>query len=345
MRPVFDGHNDTLLRLWRHDRSGGQFINGGHGHIDLPKAKAGGFVGGLFATFVPPGNASVTAANTASDGTVTAPAVGAISQEEAMRVTMGQLAVAYRLERMGAVAICRTMDDIERARAGEKLAMVLHSEGAEAIGPDLDELEVLYAAGLRSLGLVWSRPTIFAHGVPFRFPSSPDIGHGLTDLGVALVKACNELGIMVDVSHLNEKGFWDVARVSRAPLVATHSNAHAICPVSRNLTDAQLDAVRDTGGVVGLNFATFFLRPDGKRTTDTPLSVMIRQLEHLLKKLGPDGVALGSDFDGALVPQDLGNAAGLPRLIDAMEAAGFGSRIIDNITHKNWLRVLSQTWR
>ena len=208
MTPVFDGHNDTLLRLWRHDRSGEQFINGGQGHIDLPKAKAGGLIGGLFATFVPPGNTSVTAANTARDGTVTAPAGGELSQEEAFRVTLGELAVAYRLERQGAVAICRSMDDIERARGNGTLAMVLHAEGAEAIGPDLDELEVLYAAGLRSLGLVWSRPTIFGHGVPFRFPSSPDIGPGLTDLGIALVKACNELGIVVDVSHLNEKGFW-----------------------------------------------------------------------------------------------------------------------------------------
>ena len=126
------------------------------------------------------------------------------------------------------------------------LAAVLHIEGAEAIDPELDALEVLHAAGLRSLGPVWSRPNLFGHGVPFRFPSSPDTGPGLTDAGKALVRACNELRLMLDLSHLNEAGFWDVAALSQAPLVASHSNAHALCPCSRNLTDKQLDAIRAT---------------------------------------------------------------------------------------------------
>ena len=108
--------------------------------------------------------------------------------------------------------------------------MVLHLEGAEAIDGDLNFLEVLYAAGLRSLGPVWSRNNIFGHGVPFKFPASPDLGDGLTAAGEKLVSACNEMKILVDLSHITEKGFWDVARLSKAPLVATHSNAHALCP-------------------------------------------------------------------------------------------------------------------
>ncbi|MEY8840506.1 dipeptidase, partial [Cribrihabitans sp. XS_ASV171] len=118
-----------------------------------------------------------------------------------------------------------------------RMAAIFHIEGAEAIDPDLHMLDVFHAAGLRSLGPVWSRPTLYGHGVPFRFPSGPDTGAGLTDLGLRLVRRCNELGIMLDLSHLNEAGFWDVARQSSAPLVASHSNAHAICPHSRNLTD------------------------------------------------------------------------------------------------------------
>src|SRR5919202_1128991 len=127
---------------------------------------------------------------------------------------------------------------------------------------ELDALEVFYQAGLRSLGPVWSRPTAFGHGVPFAFPRSPDTGAGLTDAGKELVRACNRLGIMIDLSHLNEQGFWDVAGLSDAPLVATHSNAHALCPSTRNLTDEQLGAIAGSGGLVGVNFAVSFLRED-----------------------------------------------------------------------------------
>jgi membrane dipeptidase len=132
------------------------------------------------------------------------------------------------------------------------LAPVMHIEGAEAIDPNFEVLDVLYEAGLRSLGPVWSRSNAFGHGVPFLCPSSPDTGPGLTDLGKELIEACNRLGILIDLSHLNERGFWDVAAISNAPLVATHSNAHALSPHSRNLTDKQLTAIGETGGMVGV---------------------------------------------------------------------------------------------
>jgi membrane dipeptidase len=342
----FDGHNDVLLRLWRKDKSGLSFLEGGaDGHVDLPKARRGGLLGGLFATFVT--DTEKSAAERAAETEQNVAAIAEMRHERALSVTLQQIAIALRIERAsaGEVRIARSVPDILSAHADRAFAMVLHLEGAEAIGPDLDELEVLHAAGVRSLGIVWSRPTIFGYGVPFRFPSSPDIGEGLTDRGVALVKACNRLGMMVDVSHLNEKGFWDVVRVSDAPIVATHSNAHVLCPVSRNLTDAQMDAIRDSEGVVGLNFATFFLREDGRRTADTPLSVMTRHLDHMLEKLGPRGVALGSDFDGALVPAAIGDAAGLPNLATAMEKAGYGADLIDAITYRNWLDLLARTLR
>ena len=116
-------------------------------------------------------------------------------------------------------------------------SIVLHFEDAAAIEAGLSNLGDYYATGLRSLGLVWSRPTLYAEGVPFKFPHSPDTGPGLTDTGRALVQACNQLGILIDLSHLNEKGFWDVARITDAPLVATHSNAWNLCQLPRNLID------------------------------------------------------------------------------------------------------------
>jgi membrane dipeptidase len=191
---------------------------------------------------------------------------------------------------------------------------------------------------------VWSRANDFAEGVPFRFPSSPDTGPGLTGAGRELVRACNRLGILVDLSHLNEAGFWDVAALSEAPLVATHSNAHALCPASRNLTDAQLDAIRDSNGVAGVNFAVTFLREDGRLVPDTPIAEIVRHIDYFAERMGIDHVAFGSDFDGAEIPAELDGVAGLPKLVAALGAAGYSEESVAKITHGNWLRVLRETW-
>jgi membrane dipeptidase len=161
---------------------------------------------------------------------------------------------------------------------------------------------------------------------------------------MALVRACNALKVVVDLSHLNEAGFWDVARLSDAPLVATHCNAHAVTPHARNLTDKQLDAIRDSGGLVGLNFATCFLREDGRMTADTGMDVMARHLDHLIGRLGEDHVGLGSDFDGAIVPGELTDAAGLPRLLAHLSAHGYDRALLEKIAWRNWLAVLERSW-
>jgi membrane dipeptidase len=180
--------------------------------------------------------------------------------------------------------------------------------------------------------------------VPFRFPSTGDTGPGLTTAGKELVRRCNELGILVDLSHLNEAGFWDIAKTSSAPLVATHSNVNALCASSRNLTDAQLDAIGSSGGVVGINFAVSFLREDGHNDADTPLSEIVRHATYIAERIGVDHVAFGSDFDGALVSEHLDGIAGLPRLVDEFRSAGWGEDAIADLTHRNWQRVLRETW-
>lgn len=343
---VFDGHNDVLLKLYR---AGGvaaaeSFVTGCPGAIDVPQAKAGGFGGGFFAVYVPsPTDLAVKFEEmTKPEYQLVLP--DAIDWEDAFPVVMAQSAILFEMERLGALKICRSVADIRAAMAAGLMAAIFHIEGAEAIDPDLHTLDVLYQAGLRSLGPVWSRPTIFGEGVPFRFPSSPDTGGGLTDAGLRLVKRCNALGIMLDLSHLNEAGFWDVARHSDAPLVATHSNAHAICPHSRNLTDKQLAAIRESDGMVGLNFAVAFLRDDGKMLADVPLTQMLRHIDHLIAQVGEDRVGLGSDYDGAVVPEDLTSCAGLPALRAAMEQHGYGKALIAKLCHENWLRVLEKTW-
>jgi membrane dipeptidase len=269
----------------------------------------------------------------------------AVGWSDAVRTAASQTAHLMALGRMGAVTLCRTVPEIEKAMENGELAAVMHMEGAEAIDAEFHMLALFHAAGLRSLGPVWSRPTIFGHGVPMRFPGDPDTGPGLTDTGKALVRACNDLRILIDLSHLNEKGFDDVAALSSAPLVATHSNAHALCPSSRNLTDRQLSVIRDSDGLVGLNFAAVFLREDGRMRADFGIEVMLRHLDHLLDKLGETCVALGSDFDGAVVSSEIGDVAGLTHLRTAMRAHGYDEPLMEQLCHGNWLRVLGATLR
>jgi membrane dipeptidase len=244
----------------------------------------------------------------------------------------------------GAIQVVRNVQELVDCLQGGVLAVLLHFEGAEAIDPKLHNLEAFYERGLRSVGIVWSRPNAFGWGVPFKFPSSPDIGPGLTGAGKELVRACNELGILLDLSHLNEQGFWDVARLSKAPLVATHSCAHALVPTSRNLTDEQLAAIGDSNGVVGVNFEIHFLASDGGLQGDVPLAALVRHIDHIAQRIGIDHVAFGSDFDGATVPKEMGDVTGLPRLVGALRDHGFDDDALRKVTHENWIRVLRDTW-
>jgi membrane dipeptidase len=336
--PIFDGHNDTLLRLFA-SKQNDSFFNSTQGHIDLARARAGGFAGGFFAVFVP----SEPDEQPANDDDLPERLPFAYALETALAMT----ALLFRIEAQsaGQVRVARTVDDIEHGIRTNTLSAILHFEGADAIDPEFHTLEVLYRAGLRSLGIVWSRPNAFGWGVPFRFPHDPDIGPGLTEAGHELVRICNRLGIMIDLSHLNEAGFWDVARLSSAPLVATHSNAYALCPSPRNLTDRQLDAIRESDGMVGVNFHVGFLRRDGRRDAATPLDAVAEHVIYLVERLGIDRVGFGSDFDGALMPHELGDVAGLPRLLETLRRHGFDEASLRKLAHENWVRVLKKTWR
>jgi membrane dipeptidase len=349
--PVFDGHNDTLLSLYRGTRGSGVrfFDRSSKGHIDLPRAREGGFGGGFFAIFVPPEgeHKPVDKQQFATADGFEVPLPAPLDRAYAQRVAMAMAASLFRIEAEsdGQVKVVRTAGELAGCLSDGVLAAIMHFEGAEAIDPELNALSVFHQAGLRSIGPVWSRPTIFAHGVPFKFPGAPDTGAGLTDLGRELVRACNHLGIMIDLSHLNERGFWDIAALSDAPLVATHSNAHALSPSTRNLTDKQLDAIKESDGMVGLNFHVGFLRADGADDADTRLDVMVRQIDYLAERLGIDRVGLGSDFDGATMPREIGDVAGLPRLLAALREHGYDDASLRKIAHENWVRVLRKTWR
>ena len=347
--PIIDGHNDTILELYNNGAGGSRsfFEESANGHIDLPRARKGGLGGGFFALYTPASAGVADPADTSNADAQTSPRMGPVDHAAALDYTMGMAALLFQLERQadGELAIVRTADELERCLADGTLAVIFHIEGAEAIDTKLNVLEVLYQAGLRSLGITWSRSNDFGHGVPFAFPSSPDTGPGLTDAGKALVRACEELGILVDLSHLNEKGFWDVASISGNPLVATHSCAHAISQSSRNLTDAQLDAVRDSDGIVGVNYHVGFLRQDGEVNSDTPLNTIVQHVDYMVERMGIDHVGLGSDFDGATMPEELRDVAGLPKLMAALAEAGYDETALRKIAYENWVRVLRATWK
>jgi membrane dipeptidase len=308
---VFDGHNDTITREDAGDVATGR----SGGHLDLPRMHTGGMRGGIFAVFTSSPGEELKVPR--DDGVLEFELAAPISHEHAAAHASAAAGRLLALEREGHVRLGRAIADLDAARDGDGPPVaVLHLEGAEAIDPELQSLDFWYAAGLRSLGPVWSRSNAFGHGVPFVFPSSPDIGPGLTAAGTALVRRCAELGILVDLSHLNEAGFWDIARLEPGPLVASHAGAWELANASRNLTDAQLDAIAATDGLVGIVFATSFLRRDFLDSPDTPLELIAEHARYVADKIGVRHVALGSDFD------DPGAARRRRRAPEAVRRAG-----------------------
>jgi membrane dipeptidase len=340
MTIIFDGHNDSLTKP-DHDR----FVSGrDEGHLDLPRMAEAGMRGGIFAVFTRnPETADYRPARSNRPGGAgPAPELEHTYAAAAATVAAGRL---LAMERSGDMRVGRTVADIDAAAESGPPVAVLHLEGAEAIDADLEALDFWHATGLRSLGPVWSRPNAFGHGVRFRFPSTPDIGPGLTEAGKQLARRCAELGIVFDLAHMNEAGFWDAAKLDLAPLVVSHAGAHAICPNSRCITDAQIDAVGATGGLVGIVFAPAFLRPDGKnQPADTPTELIVRHARHVADRIGVEHVALGSDFDGTEVPDALGDIRGVPALLEEFSRHGFTPAEIEAIAWGNWRRTLAACW-
>ncbi|WP_245807748.1 dipeptidase [Halobacillus massiliensis] len=344
----FDGHNDTILKLYM-NKNIDFFSESCEGHLDIVRARRAGFAGGFFAVFPPPhkGLSVPNPEDYLTEEGYDAPLAEAADHGACLKVTNEMVNLLYHLEERanGDFIIVKDRKQLKKAVKKGKMVSILHFEGAEAIKKDLSNLESFHKKGLRSLGLVWSRPNDFGQGVPYRFPSTPDIGPGLSEAGIHLVKKCNELGIMLDTSHLNEQGFWDVVKYSNAPIVATHSNAHALCPISRNLTDKQLAAVRDTNGLVGVTFSVNMLRKDGKMNHTTTSDEIIAHIRYIADTIGIEHVALGSDFDGTTIPDQMKDVTGVPQVFELLKQEGFSTKELKMIAQDNWIRVLNETWK
>jgi len=336
---TFDGHNDLLLNLWLHHRDdpAQAFFHGiEKGHLDFPRMQQGGFAGGLFAMFVPPARYVKEVAPQRAE-----------ENFDPLTILWQQLDILKTLAAQsdGRARLCLNTADIAACRADGVLALVAHIEGADGFDGEGEALDAFYQAGVRSIGPFWNLPNRFGEGVCGSFPNSPDSGPGLTEQGEQLIAAANRHRMLIDMSHMNEKAFWDTARLSTAPLVATHSNAHALCAQPRNLTDDQLRAIRDSGGVVGVNFGNAFLRSDGKRDSDTALIEIVKHVEHLIAIMGRDHVALGSDFDGISVPEALKDVSGLPHLYALLRSFDYDQTALEQLAWGNWQRVLQQIWQ
>jgi membrane dipeptidase len=322
--PVFDGHEDFITQMEpRRGRPARDFLAlSEFGHVDLPRAMSGS-LGGCFTSIY-----------------LTDERAEANALSYAVREMNDVFQLADRSE--GCFRVCRTVDEVRAAFADGAFASVFMFEGADPISWSLNKLRVFYEAGLRCLAPTWSRSTIFAHGVAFA-GSLPE--SGLTDLGRELVARCNELGIILDVSHINRAGFADMLEASTQPVVATHSNAQAVSAHVRNLDDDQIRALAEQGGTMGINFATAFLRPDMQFDSDTSVEAIVAHFDHVVNLVGDEHVSFGTDFDGAGIPDVVGDAAGLPVVLQALQARGYSDDRLERIYHGNFLRVASAVWR
>ncbi len=341
--PIIDGHNDVLLPLLDADDPRSAFAEGtAETHIDLPSARESGFLAGFFAVFVL--NEAEYDSKQTDDG-YEHPLPEPVDHDDARKVTYRTLELLHRLAHdVDEFRVIRTLADLDACLESESVGAIPHLEGAAGVAPDRSNLDFLYSAGVRSIGPVWSRPNAFGDGIQSRYPGSPDTGSGLTAEGRGLVRACEERGIVVDCAHMTERGFWHVNELTDAPLVVSHAGVHELCPHSRNLTDEQLDAVAESGGVVGIAFHEPGLADDPDPDASASLADVVDHVEYVADCVGVEHVALGSDFDGARIPDDVGDVTGVPAIWDVLRERGFSDRDIEQVARENWRRVLAETW-
>jgi membrane dipeptidase len=307
---VIDGHCDSIGDQLEQGRWLGE--RSAKGHIDLPRLRDGGITAQFFACYVPQ----------------------AYQRHGATTHALERLDQLLRLadQLPDQLVIARKAGDIKRAKAEGKIAAIAGLEGAEALDASIGVLRQFYRLGVRNLGLAWNFRNAACDGV-----SESRTNGGLTQFGTKVVEECNRLGILIDLSHLSPAGVDDVLNTSLQPVIASHSNARALCDHPRNLTDAQLEAVAMRGGVVGVTFVDAFLNV--KNPSRATLDDVITHIEYMLNRIGPDSVAIGSDFDGCTTPADLPDATAYPRLTAKLLDRGHAPEVVRKVLGGNLLRV------
>ncbi len=305
---IFDGHCDTILRCYT---CGGGFLEN-EGHLDLKRMAPYGHWAQFFACFGEPED-------------FPGRPLGQVFREEVALFQREMRANA------GLVVHCRTAQEAEEAWAAGKQAAFLSVEGAELLGCSLEELERAYDLGVRAVNITWNHVNALS-GTNVESPEQ-----GLTSLGREFVKRMGELGMLVDVSHLSDPGFWDVAELVKGPFFASHSNARALCPHKRNLTDEQFTAIIEHGGVAGLNMAAEFLGEDP--TVDT----VVAHVEHWFALGGEKNVSLGGDWDGiSRWPRGIDGIQDVGKLAEALLRLNYPEERVNDLLGNNLMRVVRE---
>lgn len=234
------------------------------------------------------------------------------------------------------IVLTTSFDEMMQNEQAGKMSAILTVEEGGVIDGKMENLEELYRQGIRLITLTWNEENCLG------FPNSKDanvMNQGLKPFGIEVVERMNELGMIVDVSHLSDGGFWDTIKYSKKPVIASHSNARTLCNHQRNLTDEMIRALAEKGGVSGINFYPYFLNENGKATIDD----LIRHIEHLYYVGGEDFVAMGTDFDGFDDGElDIKHLGEIPYLYEALKKRKFNDSQIEKFWHKNAMRVMKE---
>ena len=320
---VFDLHCDALWRICEGRARGEQIhLCASSLQVDEQKLKTGGYTAQCFAVYIPN------------------------RFENSYERCLNAIKVYHEeLKKCSYLLPMYEFNDFEKNKRNGGISAVLTMEDACPIGEDLDKLRTLYGLGVRMICLTHNLPNAVGYpncggyGEDGKADFSvPEEKNGLTEFGFSLIEEMNRLGVIVDVSHLSDKGFFDVVGHSKKPVVASHSNARGLCAHTRNLTDEMLKALAEKGGVMGINYEKSFLHTDKLLGADTVPRV-VEHIQYIAKRIGVEHIALGSDFDGIDPDIALSDASRLPELLLALEKAGFTQTEIEKITHKNALRV------
>lgn len=318
---VLDGHSDLLYDVTRRRMAGENRVLE-HRHLD--RLKKGGVEGMVLAIWTSSGTDTFWKEYHGTE-------IAAARTELMMRCARIEFMESPWLE------IVRTSAGAERALKEGRMYAFLAVEGMEAIGGDLSGIDRYVDFGVRIGMLTWNEENFLATG------AKGDPGSGLTDLGRQAVRRMQKQRMIVDVSHLNDGGFWEVVRLTQGPVIASHSNCRRLCDVRRNLTDDQLRAIRDTGGVVGLNVHHAFVHADPKQQT---AQMLARHAAHMADVMGIEHVACGFDFCEFFGPGNEGakgleDCSGIPNFLWELEEVGMTAREVDLVCRKNFLRVLA----
>ena len=315
---VVDMHCDTILELYKARERGEEIsLLDNDLHIDLKKMEAGDYFLQNFALFVD--------LKGTEDPFLTC-------------VRMADLFYQVMEENRDRISPVTTWAEIERNWKEGRMSALLTLEEGEVCQGDPALLRTLYRLGARMMTFTWNYENSLAW--PGREGGLPETEKGLKERGFEILEEMEALGMIVDVAHLSDAGIWDVLRTAKKPFVASHSNARSLASHARNLTDEMIRAIAEKGGVIGINYYCNFLEdiPEGGRQISR-ISRMVEHMKHIRQVGGAGCIGLGSDFDGIYGEGEIGNSAGLPRLAEAMESAGFTAGEVEAVFHGNVLRL------